>query len=389
MTLKGRNLLKMMDFTPEEILYLVDLSAELKEKKHQGIMHDSLVGKNIALIFEKTSTRTRCSFEVAAHDLGMHVTYLDPSGSQIGKKESIPDTARVLGRMFDGIEYRGYGQEIVSWKGLRITEARRKKTNVRSGRTAGKTTVANTAESKMMRHRRRMSEAKAVRIVRKTIVARNASIVTAVTIAAKSANTATGMTTVRNESTGNAAITVAETTIVTAARMQTVKTVAGAEKNANTAESGISGGIETTTERIIRVETTNVENKNGVTIHSHERLDELHRNGYWIIQDPGRFCFGMDAVLLSGFAKVKPGERALDLGTGTGIIPILLEAKTKGEHFTGLEIQPESADMAARSVAYNHLEEKITIVTGDIREASARFGAGKLDDFHARESGIL
>ena len=92
MTLKGRNLLKMMDFTPEEILYLVDLSAELKEKKHQGIMHDSLVGKNIALIFEKTSTRTRCSFEVAAHDLGMHVTYLDPSGSQIGKKESIPDT---------------------------------------------------------------------------------------------------------------------------------------------------------------------------------------------------------------------------------------------------------------------------------------------------------
>ena len=113
MTLKGRNLLKMMDFTPEEILYLVDLSAELKERKHQGIMHDSLVGKNIALIFEKTSTRTRCSFEVAAHDLGMHVTYLDPSGSQIGKKESIKDTARVLGRMFDGIEYRGYGQEIV------------------------------------------------------------------------------------------------------------------------------------------------------------------------------------------------------------------------------------------------------------------------------------
>lgn len=96
MTLKGRNLLKMMDFTPEEILYLVDLSAELKEKKHQGIMHDSLVGKNIALIFEKTSTRTRCSFEVAAHDLGMHVTYLDPSGSQIGKKESIPDTAVFL-----------------------------------------------------------------------------------------------------------------------------------------------------------------------------------------------------------------------------------------------------------------------------------------------------
>ena len=105
MTLKGRNLLKMMDFTPEEILYLVDLSAELKEKKHQGIMHDSLVGKNIALIFEKTSTRTRCSFEVAAHDLGMHVTYLDPSGSQIGNKESIPDTARVLGHHSVGVKW--------------------------------------------------------------------------------------------------------------------------------------------------------------------------------------------------------------------------------------------------------------------------------------------
>lgn len=113
MNLKGRNFLKLMDFEPEEILYLVDLAAELKEKKKQGIMHDSLIGKNIALIFEKTSTRTRCSFEVAAHDLGMHCTYLDPSGSQIGKKESIADTARVLGRMYDGIEYRGYGQEIV------------------------------------------------------------------------------------------------------------------------------------------------------------------------------------------------------------------------------------------------------------------------------------
>ncbi len=113
MTLKGRNFLKLMDYTPEEILSLIDLAAELKEKKHKGIRHDSLCGKNIALIFEKTSTRTRCSFEVAAHDLGMHVTYLDPSGSQIGKKESIADTARVLGRMFDGIEYRGYGQEIV------------------------------------------------------------------------------------------------------------------------------------------------------------------------------------------------------------------------------------------------------------------------------------
>ena len=113
MNLQGRHFLKLLDFTPEEILYLVDLSAQLKEKKKKGIAHQELSGKNIALIFEKTSTRTRCSFEVAAHDLGMHVTYLDPTGSQIGKKESIADTARVLGRMYDGIEYRGYGQEIV------------------------------------------------------------------------------------------------------------------------------------------------------------------------------------------------------------------------------------------------------------------------------------
>lgn len=113
MNLKGRSFLKLMDYTPEEILYLIDLAAELKSKKKQGIVHDSLTGKNIVLIFEKASTRTRCSFEVAAHDLGMHVTYLDPSASQIGKKESIADTARVLGRMFDGIEYRGYGQEKV------------------------------------------------------------------------------------------------------------------------------------------------------------------------------------------------------------------------------------------------------------------------------------
>lgn len=113
MNLKGRSFLKLKDFTTEEITYLIDLSAELKQKKKQGIPHDELKGKNIALIFEKTSTRTRCSFEVAAHDLGMHVTYLDPDGSQIGKKESIADTARVLGRMFDGIEYRGFGQDIV------------------------------------------------------------------------------------------------------------------------------------------------------------------------------------------------------------------------------------------------------------------------------------
>lgn len=113
MDLKGRNFLKLLDFTPEEIRYMLDVSKDLKEKKKKGILHDTLRGKNVALIFEKTSTRTRCSFEVAAHDLGMGTTYLDPTGSQIGKKESIEDTARVLGRMFDGIEYRGYGQEIV------------------------------------------------------------------------------------------------------------------------------------------------------------------------------------------------------------------------------------------------------------------------------------
>ena len=107
-----------------------------------------------------------------------------------------------------------------------------------------------------------------------------------------------------------------------------------------------------------------------------ERLDELDRNGYRIIQDPKRFCFGMDAVLLAGFAKVKPGEKVLDLGTGTGILPILLEARTKGASFTGLEIQPESADMAARSVRLNHLENKVHIVNGDIREADRLFGAG-------------
>lgn len=110
-----------------------------------------------------------------------------------------------------------------------------------------------------------------------------------------------------------------------------------------------------------------------------ERIDELQRNGYLIIQNPKRFCFGMDAVLLSGFANVKSKERVLDLGTGTGIIPILLEAKTKGEHFTGLEIQPESADMARRSVELNHLELKIDIVTGDIKDASKYFGASSFD----------
>ena len=114
-------------------------------------------------------------------------------------------------------------------------------------------------------------------------------------------------------------------------------------------------------------------------LYSGERLDELQRNGYVIIQDPKRFCFGMDAVLLSGFARVKTGEQVLDLGTGTGIIPILLEAKTEGKHFTGLEIQPESADMARRSVELNHLDSKINIVTGDIKDASKLFGASSSD----------
>lgn len=113
MDLKGRNFLKLLDFTPEEITYMLDVAADLKDKKKKGITVDTLRGKNVALIFEKTSTRTRCAFEVAAHDLGMGTTYLDPTGSQIGKKESIADTARVLGRMYEGIEYRGFGQEIV------------------------------------------------------------------------------------------------------------------------------------------------------------------------------------------------------------------------------------------------------------------------------------
>ncbi len=113
MDLKGRNFLTLKDFTPEEIAYFLDLAAEFKDKKKRGVPTDIHRGKNVALIFEKTSTRTRCSFEVAAHDLGMGTTYLDPVSSQIGKKESIADTARVLGRIYDGIEYRGYGQEIV------------------------------------------------------------------------------------------------------------------------------------------------------------------------------------------------------------------------------------------------------------------------------------
>ncbi len=112
-SLKGRHFLTLRDFTPEEITYLIDLAAKFKDMKRRGIPHDVFKTKNVALIFEKTSTRTRCAFEVAAHDLGMGSTYLDPSGSQIGKKESIADTAQVLGRMFDGIEYRGFAQKRV------------------------------------------------------------------------------------------------------------------------------------------------------------------------------------------------------------------------------------------------------------------------------------
>ena len=114
-------------------------------------------------------------------------------------------------------------------------------------------------------------------------------------------------------------------------------------------------------------------------VYENERLDELHRNGYFIIQNPARFCFGMDAVLLSGFARAKEKERVLDLGTGTGIIPILMEAKTKARHFTALEIQEESADMARRSVMLNHLEKKIDIVTGDLKEADRFFDAASFD----------
>ena len=112
MNLQGRDFLKLLDYTPEEILGLIDLAVELKAKKKAGIPHKMHEGKNIALLFEKDSTRTRCAFEVAGADLGMSVTYLGPSGSQMGKKESIADTARVLSRMYDGIEYRGFGQTI-------------------------------------------------------------------------------------------------------------------------------------------------------------------------------------------------------------------------------------------------------------------------------------
>lgn len=119
--------------------------------------------------------------------------------------------------------------------------------------------------------------------------------------------------------------------------------------------------------------------RNDITMQAGERIDDLHRKGYRIIQDPKRFCFGIDAVILSGFARVKKGETVLDFGTGTGILPILLEGRTEGKHFTGLEIQPDSAQMAQRSVALNELEQKIDIVTGDIKTASQQFGASVFD----------
>lgn len=119
--------------------------------------------------------------------------------------------------------------------------------------------------------------------------------------------------------------------------------------------------------------------RNDITMQAGERIDDLHRKGYRIIQDPKRFCFGIDAVILSGFARVKKGETVLDFGTGTGILPLLLEGRTEGKHFTGLEIQPDSAQMAQRSVALNELEQKIDIVTGDIKTASQQFGASVFD----------
>lgn len=116
-----------------------------------------------------------------------------------------------------------------------------------------------------------------------------------------------------------------------------------------------------------------------VEIKEYERVDDLHRNGYMIIQDPKRFCFGIDAVILSGFAEVKKGERVIDLCTGTGVIPILLEAKTEGGHFTGLEIQPESAEMAGRSVLLNNLQDKVTIDQGDVKYTEALYRASSFD----------
>lgn len=148
------------------------------------------------------------------------------------------------------------------------------------------------------------------------------------------------------------------------------------QKKARNAIIGRTNLIETEIEteiKEIEMET------NSSLIKSNERLDDLYRKGYKIIQNPERFCFGIDAILLSDYAKVRKGERAVDLGTGTGIIPILLEAKTQGDHFSGLEIQEESAEMAQRSVKLNGLDDRVSIVTGDIKEASKIFGENSID----------
>ena len=151
------------------------------------------------------------------------------------------------------------------------------------------------------------------------------------------------------------------------------------DETAITKENVILTETKIETEITIKTEEMTTMPMNRNLLRENERLDDLGRNGYYIIQDPKRFCFGIDAVLLSGFTKVRKGEHVLDLGTGTGIIPILLEAKTQGVHFTGLEIQPESAEMARRSVIYNHLEEKVSIVEGDIKNASSIFGNSSMD----------
>ena len=201
----------------------------------------------------------------------------------------------------------------------------------------------------------------------------------------------TGLTVVETESTTGTTVRTEETESTTGTTARTEETESTTGTTARTGEIASTTGTTTRTRIIAIIKTVEitttitdvVTKENDITmamenrsslIRSHERLDDLNRNGYGIIQDPGRFCFGIDAVLLSGFANVKKGEKALDLGTGTGIIPILLEAKTQGSYFTGLEIQSESAEMAQRSVKYNGLEEKVSIVTGDIKRASEIFG---------------
>ncbi len=166
---------------------------------------------------------------------------------------------------------------------------------------------------------------------------------------------------------------------------EAVSDACGATENIQIMKETVSGRIRHESGEVgsVRDEYTQIENAGmtapEVEIRPTERVDDLERNGYRIIQDTTKFCFGMDAVLLSGFARVRRGDRVIDLGCGTGIIPILLEAKTEGKHFTGLEIQPEMAGMAARSVALNRLQDKIDIVLGDIKEASRLFGLASFD----------